>query len=102
MEPELTEGSWAVLVPTHGRLPKVGEVVVAQHPLRPGFEVVKRVAAVSARQRLVWLAGDNREETTDSQQFGPVSAELVVGRVVLRLRPGPPRPVRRNPAKLWG
>ncbi len=101
MEPELEEGSWALLIPTRGRMPRVGDVVVAKHPHRGGFELVKRVAAVSSRRRLVWLAGDNRTESTDSEEFGPVGADLVVGRVMLRLRPGAPRLVRRDPTRLW-
>lgn len=101
MEPDLKEGSWAVLIPTRGRMPRVGDVVVAEHPGRDGFELVKRVAAVSSRRRLVWLAGDNRRESTDSEDFGPVGADRVVGRVVLRLRPWPPRLIRRDPTRLW-
>ncbi len=101
MEPDLQEGSWAVLIPTRGRMPRVGDVVVAEHPHRAGFELVKRVAAVSSRRRLVWLAGDNRKESTDSEEFGPVAVDRVVGRVVLKLRPGMPRVIRRDPARLW-
>jgi hypothetical protein len=101
MEPGLEEGSWALLLPTRGRMPRVGDVVVAEHPGREGFELVKRVAAISSRRRLVWLAGDNRGGSTDSEEFGPVAVDRVVGRVVLRLRPGPPRVVRRDPSRLW-
>ena len=101
MEPDLQEGSWAVLIPTRGRMPRVGDVVVAEHPHRAGFELVKRVAAVSSRRRLVWLAGDNRKDSTDSEEFGPVAVDRVVGRVVLKLRPGMPRVIRRDLARLW-
>ena len=95
MEPMLPEGSWAVLLPRPGHLPGVGRVVVAEHPQRPGFEMIKRVAAVSRSRGLVWLAGDNKMETTDSDDFGPVPQRLVVGIVPCRLRPGPPRGSRR-------
>ena len=101
MEPELKEGSWALLLPTRGRMPRVGDVVVAEHPERAGYEIVKRVAAVSSRRHLVWLAGDNRAESTDSEEFGPVGPDRVVGRVVMRLAPGAPRPIRRDPSRLW-
>jgi nickel-type superoxide dismutase maturation protease len=90
MEPGLPDGSWVLMVPTPGRLPRLGQVVVAEHPHRPGFELVKRVGAVSRSRRLLWLAGDNRGESTDSDDFGPVKAAGVIGIAVLRLRPWPP------------
>lgn len=100
MEPGLPDGSWVLMLPTPGRLPQLGQVVVAEHPLRPGFELVKRVGAVSRSRRLLWLAGDNRGESTDSNDFGPVSSVGVVGVVVLRLRPWPLQWLRANPELL--
>lgn len=102
MSPELPDGAWVVLLPAPGRVPRIGEVVVAQHPHRPGFEMMKRVSAVSQRRGLVWLAGDNRDRSTDSEDFGPVPARLVVGRVILRLRPGRPRWLGAEVDRLWG
>jgi len=81
-------------------MPKLGQVVVAEHPLRPGFELVKRVAAVSRSRRLLWLAGDNHGESTDSDEFGPVAAAGVVGLVILRVRPWPPAWLRADPQRL--
>lgn len=101
MEPLLPNGAWAVLLPRPGRLPRVGQVVVAEHPGRAGFEMVKRVSAVSEHRGLVWLAGDNREQSTDSEQFGPISRRLVVGPVIAVVRPGRPKVVRINAQKLW-
>lgn len=102
MSPGLPDGAWVVLLPAPGRIPPVGAVVLAEHPHRPGYELVKRVSAVSRRQKLVWLAGDNREQSTDSEEFGPIPVRLVLGRVVLRLRPGRPRWLRAEPGRLWG
>jgi len=101
MEPQLPNGAWAVLLPRPGRLPKVGQVVVAEHPGHLGFEMVKRVSAVSASRGLVWLAGDNREHSSDSEEFGPVRRQLVVGPVVAVVRPGRPHLVRIDPSRLW-
>jgi hypothetical protein len=78
----------------------LGQVVVAEHPLRPGFELVKRVAAVSRSRRLLWLAGDNRSESTDSDEFGPVAAAAVVGIAILRVRPWPPGWLGADPQRL--
>ncbi len=101
MEPALPDGAWVVLLPWPARMPRLGEVVVAEHPRRPGFELIKRVAAVSPEHRLVWLAGDNREASTDSEEFGPVPVNRVVGPVVAVVRPGRPRLVRIEPRRLW-
>ncbi len=101
MEPLLPDGAWVLLLPRPGRLPKLGQVVVAEHPARKGFEMIKRVAAVSRSRGLVWLAGDNREQSTDSDEFGPVPQSLVVGAIVAVLRPGAPRLIRAEPRRLW-
>src|SRR5262245_52176221 len=43
MLPTLEPGDWALAVDTPVR---VGDVVVVEHPRRPGFELVKRVTAM--------------------------------------------------------
>ena len=43
MRPTLEPGEWALAVAPRGDL--LGEVVVVEHPERPGFEMVKRVVA---------------------------------------------------------
>jgi nickel-type superoxide dismutase maturation protease len=101
MEPLLPDGAWVLLLPRPGRLPRLGQVVVAEHPARPGFELIKRVASLSRDRGLVWLAGDNRSASTDSEDFGPLPVALVVGPVVAVVRPGPPRLVRTEPRRLW-
>ncbi len=89
MEPVLRSGDWVLLVPRR-RPPAVGSVVVVDHPLRPGMELVKRVEEMVGPAEDLWLLGDNRSATTDSRQFGPVPIELLHGRAVARLRRWPP------------
>ncbi len=81
MEPVLADGDW-VLAVTGGRV-REGDVVVVEHPGRPGFLVVKRVAGV--RDGGYWVLGDSPEASTDSRHFGAVPE--VAGRVVGRVRP---------------
>jgi nickel-type superoxide dismutase maturation protease len=64
----------------HG-LPKTGDVVLAQDPRETGRTLLKRVAWASAAG--IELLGDNAAVSTDSRDFGPVSPELLRGRVVL-------------------
>lgn len=96
MEPRLPHGAWILVWPQGSLAARVGEVVVLEHPSRPGFELVKRVEALSQERRLLWVAGDNRLASSDSQDFGPVALERLRGRVLLRLSPLPPALIRRR------
>jgi inner membrane protease subunit 1 len=103
MEPMLHNNSDLVLLdrlsPFLGRI-KRGDIVVADSPTRPGQTVCKRIAAVAGEPipnsffkdavvppDCVWLLGDNRHNSTDSRIYGPVPAEVVKGRVLLRVWP---------------
>jgi signal peptidase I len=90
MAPTLLAGDWALAV-NPGRLQR-GVVVVIEHPLRPGFEMVKRITGVpdelTPDGRILgeeewWVEGDNRAESTDSRHFGPVSTGGVKARIRL-------------------
>src|SRR5688500_18711976 len=59
-----------------------GDVVVVEHPARPGFEMVKRVAGLPGDRTPdggvlapdeFWIEGDLPEASTDSRSFGPVA-----------------------------
>ena len=98
MRPTLEPGDWALaIVPERVR---PGDVVVIQHPERPGFEIVKRVVTVLAdgapdgtgRVGRVWLEGDDPSSSTDSRAFGAVPLDRINGRV--RLVWWPPRRIR--------
>lgn len=60
-----------------------GDVVAAYDPT--GRLIVKRVAAVRAEGAV--LLGDNRAESTDSRDFGPVPLTSLAGRVFYRYAP---------------
>lgn len=91
--------------PRLGRI-RQGDVVVAVKPTDPHVSVVKRVKGISGdvitvtRKRtgmteeefqvpegFVWLEGDNKAQSTDSREYGPVPYALVKGRVVARCWP---------------
>ena len=89
MLPTLFPGDWALAVAARriGR----GDVVVVEHPGRPGYEMVKRVTAVPGDVvdgRLLgvdefWVVGDHEASSTDSRHFGPVSREEIKAKVLL-------------------
>ena len=86
MLPALRPGDW--LLARRTRRVKPGQVVLAWHPARPGFLLVKRAA------RRVdggwWLESDNPAAgAVDSNRFGPVPEDQVVGTVLFRYWPRP-------------
>ena len=93
MSPTLEPGEWLVAVKARSIRP--GALVVIEHPARPGYEMVKRVAAFPGDRPSdralgsyeYWVIGDNEEASTDSRSFGPIGREAIRGRVVLRYWP---------------
>ncbi len=71
--------------------PRTGDVVLVQHPDRPGQRLVKRITALpgdAARGRTLerceyWVEGDNTVASTDSRAFGPVSRRHLLARAWL-------------------
>ncbi|GAA2131785.1 hypothetical protein GCM10009760_05920 [Kitasatospora kazusensis] len=94
MVPTLYEGD-LVLVRYGGRITP-GAVVLFRHPLRQDLLVVKR--AVGRRPRGWWMLSDNQFVDSDSREYGAVPDDLVLGRVLLRLRPRPAW-LGRHPAR---
>jgi nickel-type superoxide dismutase maturation protease len=83
-----------LLVHYGGRV-RTGDAVIARDPRLPERVLVKRAAHREADGW--WLLADNPYAPGDSRQFGAVPDELVLGRVLLRLRPlrrARPRPER--------
>lgn len=89
MVPTLAPEDWALVVTprTYDR----GDVVVVEHPGRPGYEMVKRLAGVpgdTIGDRVLgedewWVQGDHEASSTDSRHFGPVRRAGLKARVVL-------------------
>lgn len=99
MRPALEPGDWAIAV-ARARVRR-GDVLVVEHPERPGFEIVKRVTAVEGDptpagytlgEGEIWVEGDSPDGSTDSRHFGPVRSDRVRGRI--RLVWWPPGRVR--------
>jgi nickel-type superoxide dismutase maturation protease len=90
MLPALRDGDWLLAVRTRRIRP--GQIVLAWHPQRPGFLLVKRVAWRVEGDGEVgggwWLASDNPAAgAVDSARFGPVPEEEIVAVVMVRYWP---------------
>jgi nickel-type superoxide dismutase maturation protease len=89
MAPMLLPGDW-MLVVTPERFER-DDVVVVEHPQRPGYEVVKRLTGVPGDivgDRVLgddeyWVEGDYAQRSTDSRQFGPVPGRSLKAKAVL-------------------
>jgi len=89
MAPTLLPGDWALVVVP--RSYRQGDVVVVEHPGRPGYEMVKRLTGgpgdVVGDRTLgpdeYWVEGDFAQASTDSRGFGPVTRDELKAKVVL-------------------
>lgn len=100
MEPTLRAGDWVLVGRNRPAGPRLGQVVVVEHPHRPRLELIKRVSALSRQRRLVWVGGDNRGATSDSEDFGPLPLEALRGVVLARIRPRPWKWLRADPSRI--
>jgi signal peptidase I len=103
MAPTLAPGDWVLA--TSVRRVRRGDVVVLEHPSRPGLEVVKRVTGVAGDPApdggilgpdQVWVEGDNPVGSTDSRHHGPVAHGTVRARVRLIYWPPSRRGIVRS------
>lgn len=62
--------------------PEIGDIVIAWHPQREQFKLIKRVVEITTDG--YWIEGDNLAESTDSRLFGAVPRTSILGKVVRR------------------
>ena len=59
--------------------PIEGSIVIAKHPLKKGLLIVKRVSKVNKFG--IYLRGDNALSSSDSNKFGLIQFEYIIGLV---------------------
>jgi Signal peptidase, peptidase S26 len=85
MEPTLRSGQG--LIGWRSNRARVGQLRCFEHPQRPGFWMVKRVAGLPDETSMIVRSDNRTAPTVDSGQFGPVSvagSSRVIARVPLR------------------
>ena len=93
MSPTLEPGDFVIAV--RPKALHAGRLVVLEHPERPGFEMVKRLAAgpgavVDGRalgSDEWWVLGDLPSASTDSRSFGAVGPAEIRGEILARYWP---------------
>ena len=95
MSPTLIEGNIAIVsrLSYIDKEPEVGDIIIAIEPVA-GVSVIKRVAGVPGdtvtyqdkeyvlKENEYFIRGDNKGFTTDSDTYGPISRDRIVGKVV--------------------
>ena len=61
--------------------PKIGDVVIARHPIRPKLQIIKRITKIRGDD-CYHLQGDNPDPLQNSQTW--VDARMIIGRVTSR------------------
>jgi phage repressor protein C with HTH and peptisase S24 domain len=81
MAPYIVEGDELLVSPAH--LPKVNDIVLAQHPTNPTVVLIKMVDSI--RDGEFYLTGINQSSSSDSRDFGWLSNDLLLGRITSRI-----------------
>ena len=72
MWPTLVDGTTVKFEILGDRIPEVGQIVLAHHPLRKDTKIIKRIQSLDENK--VFLVGDNPDPTAseDSHNFGMI------------------------------
>ena len=84
MEPSYSEGDYLLVnhFAFYFRKPRKGEVVLLKDP-RTGKSILKRIHTIRGEKYDV--RGDNPSQSTDSQHFGWVREEQILGKVLFHV-----------------
>ena len=92
MSPTLAPGERLLVHRT--KRARVGDIVVVTDPEVVTRTLIKRVTAITSDAFLV--AGDNRRESRDSTDFGPIPMTMLIGRAWYRYFPPDARKILRR------
>lgn|SRR3989344_843434 len=97
MVPTFENGDYLIVdeLTYHFREPERGEVVIFKYPKDPSKFFIKRVIGLPGdtvdgtlmKEGEYFVEGDNRDASSDSRVWGPVTRDLIIGRPYFRLLP---------------
>ncbi len=90
MTPTFVQGDWLLVM--WGGSYAAGRAVLVERESQPGVFLIKRVVRFEADK--YWVEGDNKEESTDSRQWGAIDQSEIVASVILRFKRGNSRRAR--------
>ena len=65
---------------------EIGDIVLARHPFKQSVKIIKRIAEILSGEKYI-LLGDNLDESSDSREFGAISAKDILGKAESKIRP---------------
>lgn len=90
MAPTFNDGDWLLVWYSPRMRIHIGQLILLRRPLYSGAEVeslfIKRIAAITGS--FVTVHGDNKDASTDSRQWGDVTREEIIGKVIGRYHKG--------------
>ena len=92
MEPTYSADDWLLVL--WGGAYRNGQVVLIERENQPGVFLIKRVEREVEGK--YWVEGDNKDESTDSRQWGAISGQEIVGKVLFRYRRAGSRKLRHR------
>ncbi|KAL4437942.1 hypothetical protein ABPG74_001113 [Tetrahymena malaccensis] len=99
MEPTISDTSSLICIKfpyqIFGRRVKKGDIIIAQSPVKPEVDICKRVLytegeyvnRIMVPPNHVWIEGDNKDNSFDSRDHGPLPEYLIKGKVLVQLYP---------------
>ena len=82
MWPTLVDGTTVKFEILGDKNPEVGQIVLAQHPLRKDTKIIKRIQSLDENK--VFLVGDNPDPTAseDSHNFGMIDLSNIYALII--------------------
>ncbi len=82
MEPSFKSGDYVLvnkLAYVFGK-PSKGDVIVLKHPKEKDKFLIKRISVITNSNE-IYVVGDNKGFSQDSRHFGPITKDLIIGKV---------------------
>lgn len=89
MEPFCKEGDFVLSLPYLFSKPRIGQVIVLNDPKGKDHLLLKRIIHINKTDHhfLLWVEGENKEQSFDSRAFGWIPFDSILGRAVMFRKP---------------